>query len=464
MSGPRTITVRVRPYRLAILGGGLVWLVLSTRVLLLATDASDRYVAAVPDDAFYYFQLARNFTTHGFWTFDGTAPTTGFHPLYAYLLVGLHVVAGDLTARTLLVVVGLASAVALGTAAALTGAAVTRLLGQQAVPLAVAVFVTPLALLQTTFLMETWLACLVASCVVFLVTAPTQPSLWSAAGIVLVGTLGSLARTDFVVLPIALVLGHLAATAVASRSPGLRRSLLVLAGAAGGLCLDAVLNLATSGSIVQASVRVKTHWTDVAQTSSVPPLTLVDALRAPLALVTGTLTPYLPAADAQDSSVPYVAALWTLAGVGVLALVLVRVQRGAMRPECLPLVVGCFLAVVGFVLLYSRNSATQLWYAGNLVVPCAVLLASAGRAVLGRRLTIPAVAVVGLFLALDALVITAAPYVNQAALMKTGIALRSRALDGPVGAWNAGIIGFVLAARRLSTSTGSSTTTPCPTS
>jgi hypothetical protein len=38
------------------------------------------------DDSFYYYVIARNFA-HGLWsTFDGTNPTNGYHPVWAFLL------------------------------------------------------------------------------------------------------------------------------------------------------------------------------------------------------------------------------------------------------------------------------------------------------------------------------------------------------------------------------------------
>ncbi len=38
------------------------------------------------DDAFYYFKVAANYPTYGFWTFDGIHPTNGVQPLWAWLL------------------------------------------------------------------------------------------------------------------------------------------------------------------------------------------------------------------------------------------------------------------------------------------------------------------------------------------------------------------------------------------
>jgi hypothetical protein len=38
-------------------------------------------------DAYYYLAIAKNTPLRSFATFDGVAPTNGFHPLWQYLLV-----------------------------------------------------------------------------------------------------------------------------------------------------------------------------------------------------------------------------------------------------------------------------------------------------------------------------------------------------------------------------------------
>lgn len=48
---------------------------------------SARADAIVADDAYYYFELARNAAAGKGFTFDELAPTNGFHPLWAWLLV-----------------------------------------------------------------------------------------------------------------------------------------------------------------------------------------------------------------------------------------------------------------------------------------------------------------------------------------------------------------------------------------
>lgn len=47
------------------------------------------------DDAFYYFQIARNIALGNGVTFDGLAPTNGFHPLYMVILVPIFLLVPD---------------------------------------------------------------------------------------------------------------------------------------------------------------------------------------------------------------------------------------------------------------------------------------------------------------------------------------------------------------------------------
>jgi hypothetical protein len=52
--------------------------------------ASGRVDNIVADDAYYYFEIARNAAAGQGFTFDGLAPTNGFHPLWGWLLVPVY--------------------------------------------------------------------------------------------------------------------------------------------------------------------------------------------------------------------------------------------------------------------------------------------------------------------------------------------------------------------------------------
>src|SRR5689334_33252 len=65
--------------------------VVIARGWFVSTRRFQDFVGFVPDDAFYYLNLARHFDESERWTTSPLAgETTGFHLLYAYLLAGLH--------------------------------------------------------------------------------------------------------------------------------------------------------------------------------------------------------------------------------------------------------------------------------------------------------------------------------------------------------------------------------------
>ena len=66
------------------------------RLGLIWTGACDNRVVA--DDAFYYFTIARRIVAGHGATFDGLAPTNGFHPLWLLLLTPVYALAGALRA------------------------------------------------------------------------------------------------------------------------------------------------------------------------------------------------------------------------------------------------------------------------------------------------------------------------------------------------------------------------------
>ena len=64
--------------------------------LIIAWQPLDTLVTRVmPDDAFYYFQIARHIAAGDGATFDGTEGTNGFHPLWMMALVPVYKVAGS---------------------------------------------------------------------------------------------------------------------------------------------------------------------------------------------------------------------------------------------------------------------------------------------------------------------------------------------------------------------------------
>lgn len=80
---PYSDSGRVRPWVLSVFTFGMVFLPMFLYYCKFRIGAALYFLAG---DAFYYLDVARNFQSHRFFTFDGVHATNGFHPLWQYLL------------------------------------------------------------------------------------------------------------------------------------------------------------------------------------------------------------------------------------------------------------------------------------------------------------------------------------------------------------------------------------------
>jgi hypothetical protein len=88
MTNSLTATKRSKNHDLFLVGILLVGLAL--RLALAWQPVELLIVKTLPDDAYYYFNIARHFASGRGFTFDGLSQTNGFHPLWALLLGGLY--------------------------------------------------------------------------------------------------------------------------------------------------------------------------------------------------------------------------------------------------------------------------------------------------------------------------------------------------------------------------------------
>jgi hypothetical protein len=192
----------------------LAGLVAAAAALRLAVAWGDLHVLvrdATPDDAYYYFQIARNLSAGHGPSLDGETPTNGFHPLWLLLLL-------PVTAAVPEPLLALRAGLTLG---ALLGAANVALLfalaraagaGRSAALVAAAAYaIHPTVVLESVNGLETSLAVatqgLAAWLFVRLASEPGPARPAACAGLGLAGGLAMLARTDAVVFFAALLAG-----------------------------------------------------------------------------------------------------------------------------------------------------------------------------------------------------------------------------------------------------------------
>lgn len=415
-------STRQMPARLAASAWVLPFLLVMIALLVrlwLVWQPLDRLITILADDAFLYFQIARNVAGGAGPAFDASGPTNGFHPLWLLLISPIWIVAdGDLAvhlALTLAAVFGAAS----GVLVYLLG---YRLGGRLVATVAAAVWaILPSAVLLSADGMET---SLVVMCALLVLNSAgryqDEMQTSRAVALGLAGGMMLLARTDTVFL---FALVGLWIVAIAPGDRKLAHGLCVAGIAAVPLMPWLVWNLYTFGTIVQVSaVAVPTalKGTSVDKRGKIG---LLDAVGPTLDLYGGLF-----------SSIPFVL---------LLAKDLSCRWRQAILPLFIPLTaLGALMIAHGAI----RGSPRHYYFALLTVV----LTLSAGL-VLSRGVKAPRLRVLGVVLALGMFLLDNArvvairwngDYPAQTAMLAAARSLNQLPEDGVVGAWNAGILGY----------------------
>ena len=386
--------------------------------------------------------MARNFSASGEWTFDsGTSLTTGFHLLHAYTLALLERVF-LLEAESFVGLAVLVSVLWVSVSAVLAMVLTWRT--KQVIPLVV---LTLLMLSRNVWLNAVsgteWSLVLLVS--VLYCLAIIRSGKWKRSRsfllIALLGCLGSLARSDFGLLPAAIA-GAAGLEFLIYRRRDLAVVALVgLAGAIGGVGLVLLHNHATTGDWSSSRAAMKLSWLEVYGRSA-------DGILEKLSqLFTGELGSkrnLLSGLSILMLSIGGCAYYRPKNMLPRLALTALKHDYSALRVLWL----ASAVATVGYISFYSYVPAgVQNWYTANLVVPVFFLIAlpfvSHRVPTFLKGIVFVLLAILGERQVRTALQFSEAPeWPNQVSMMHAGKYLADADLAAKVGSWNAGIVGY----------------------
>ena len=406
----------------------------------LADDS--KLVQWVPDDAFYYLILGRNFALLHWWTFDGVAPATGFHLVWGYMMALIYWLIPNITLHQIFTLFYFMVALLMAVSLSLMCVTARRLFGPFSVLGPIAVFSTSLAVQLPNFLMESGLVVFSSCLAVWVVFGeekpPTSPALAVAFG---VGVLGMLSRSDFGLLPFVMLAVCLAAYR-RIQAPPVRIAGCVLAGSMVGLVLVLGHTYLSSGHLAQSSAIVKLRWAsmDNAYASSRKDLNWNDSVHSAFAAV----TPLIGGLDSGLRLALYPWARLRATEVAGGAFLLMAIGGAALlrlrRRPAIAIVCAMAVVVIGYIALYGHDGAVQSWYFASYLVPYSVVAASAfaipGNA--WRAVSTVAFAVV-LWRASPVRKAVTPIWPQQIGVYQAGLYLRHHPELKPVGAWNAGI-------------------------
>lgn len=399
------------------------------RVLFFYNSSDAELIGVIPDDAFYYIQMARHRVSEGVWTFDGITVTTGFHFLYGYILVFIYSIFGDIDWRHLFLIIGGFASFFMGLSAYFVARIAENFFGKSSILLAVSPFFTFTAFIQSTAMMESWLVLFFSASSLYFATQDKDFSVLSAIGLFLLGLLGSLSRSDF-----GLLIGTVFSIYLISfpwfKSKSLKRSAIVLLGATTGVCIILLQNFYISGHFSQGSAQVKLYWSSMEGHSVLPIIFLIGSV-------------FLPFFSILNKSIQIVILLLFPALLVYSSYKFIKSKNRFRYTPSLILAFSCFFTVIGYVFFYRFNShGINVWYSSNLIVPIGIVLAALGVFLFRKkRLLIPAVLILSGYLYVGKAKFLSGRWPHQIGMLKAGLFLKDKKFT-KVGAWNAGIISY----------------------
>jgi len=406
------------------------WIVART----LAGSPRER-VLTVPDDGFYYLTLARNFATHGIWSFDsGVSRTNGFHLLHGYALATLFSAVHPSADRFVALGIGLSW---LAAVPAWIAGAVFAWRRRSWVPLLTfgVIAASRNALLNSVSVMEWPYVVSLAACYCGALWASVDaPSRARVAAVAACAFAGSLARTDFGLLPGMLLVVAFGEWLLWRGADAQRRFLVALIGtvsAAAGVGVALIHGWVTSGIALQSSARMKLLWMAFETPSWSQTRFKAQALFGPPFSYPTTALIALLVLAVATAAIPW----------------LRRLTRDRTEASARWLWVSSVLTLLGYATFYRWDAAVQDWYTGNLLVPIFLVLTlpfAYGRT--AAWLSAAASAVLLAMAVRQIVELRALPnrplWPWQVQMYDAGTYLAQDPPDGGVASWNAGIIGF----------------------
>lgn len=429
----RAIHLTTNVSMISALTGLAMFLLIMARVLYFYFASDEQLIGIIPDDAFYYLQMAHHRSVDGFWTFDGVAKATGFHLLYGYFLFWLQTLNETLNWRELFLIIGASSAVLMGVSVYLIAKLTGELFQSSGLALfAVAPFFTAASLIQSTAMMESWLVIFFSALVIYYAVQPDTPSRKHFLFLLFIGCLGSLTRSDFGLLPGMLFITYFIANQFFLREKNWR-SAVILLGSVIGLLIFGLHSYLIAGNFFQASARIKLHWSSVAGHS------FGEAINIALFSLFPSFF-YFDAKWLTAGSLFFLFCLWfsnkNLKGQKNEP---VSVAVSKLLPG-----VACAATIIGYILFYRHNSQSlQYWYVANFIAPSGVLLAALGSILFRKRAWLPGIGLLSVYLISSSTNIGLIQSPHQVAMMEAGKYLATLPTQKQnIAAWNAGIISF----------------------
>lgn len=394
------------------------------RLISLYLDPTQNFITVIPDDAFYYLKLAKNYSHFGEWTFDGQNSTTGFHPLWANLLrLFFYENKNLIDFRIMFLIIGLISSTLISISLYIFLISIEKLFNTSAALFSAAPFFSYPIILQSTSLMESPLVIFICSLTLFAIL--DRDLNWRKLILIFIlGIIGSLTRSDYMVffLPVSLSLAftslHVKEFFKENKAIIIKSIILVLGGFA-GLIILAINNYEISGKFSQGSAEIKYFWSHIVGHSPIPALKILFSLIIPI-----QINIYIS---------------FTIITLLIILLLIIHRRFTALQ---LGFIFASVISIAIYLSILSLNSQSiQSWYSANLLIPAGLILSSIGFIYLKSK----SINIIILLSYMIGGLYYSNLYIerHQIGMLNGAIYLRDKMPQNQkYAAWNAGILGF----------------------
>jgi len=392
----------------------LLGLFLFYRLFSLAYLPEEILIRFVPDDAFYYMVLAKNFVNNQVWSFDTVHYSSGFHLLYGYLLVFIYMIFGLLPFQKLFIIMGIVNILMYILSFYLLSKLLIKRTNIYSLLGLLVVYLSPVGIQNTSFLMESMFPILFGSIIIFLIFTYEILTKKSFSYIFVFSMLGELSRSDFGGSILFLFLGLSLASSFKKKKISFNYpSLVALFGASFGLFIILSHNYYMFGHFIQSSALVKEYWSMV-QGYNIQPILNLVVLNFNLSVIS----------------------FWILFTIFIC-------NYKKLFSNNLTLLFTSISIIVFYIILYGKNSgALQPWYISNTHIYSALILGFLFSLLSNKIMKFLGVIFIVFIFFTSFTSRNNQLWKHQSAMLIAGKNLKNNIKLKNIGTWNAGIISW----------------------
>jgi hypothetical protein len=408
--------------------------------LIIITSTDTLQIQYIPDDAYYYLTLAKNFTNFGLWTFDsGHSVTSGFHPLLAYFLAFFYWIAKPSTYEFAQFGIYFSSLITI------IALLIVWKFGIK--------FKRPYYLIVFTLLISSknfvynsvsgteWsLVILLSSlyCITLWHSFFSDRCWINATILFLLGFAGSLARSDFGLIPLFCLFYCLSLTNIDNKKNISLVAFWGFVGSGFGVLFIFLHNYIFTRTIFQSSAMMKVYWAEI----------YGGNYRGILSLIASIL-------GIEIVNLQFLAYIMGVTLIAIPLIAILKKHRIILSSkeimQELPILFAAILCCCGYLVYYSRNAAIQPWYSANLVLSFYMIILGlfifADR-IMEKKFPVRAISFVAVLIIISN-IFSLFPisesnsiWPHQKFMLNAGKYLSQQEIDSKVGSWNAGIVGY----------------------